>query len=55
MDKKTSELLETFDIADLSFFLLIAKKKNQILSSGIIVSSNDCFFYLVKYRKTIFE
>ena len=36
MDKKTSELLEAFDIADLSFFLIIAKKNIKFL---VVVSS----------------
>ena len=36
MDKKKSELLEAFDIADLSFFLIIAKKNIKFL---VVVSS----------------
>ena len=45
MDKKTSELLEVFDIADLSFFLLIAKKNIKFLVAVSSLVVNDCFFY----------
>jgi len=39
MDIKTSELFDTFDIADLKFFVLIAKKNiKYILFASALVS-----------------
>ena len=39
MQSKTSELIDTFDVADLSFFLLLAKKNIKfIISASALVS-----------------
>ena len=51
MDKKTSELLETFDIADLSFFLLIAKKKIKFLIAVSSLVAMIVFFISLNIEK----
>ena len=55
MDSKTTELLYTFDLADLRFFLLIAKKKYKIYTICISFSVIDRISYFTEYRKKIFK
>ena len=55
MKSKTTELFDAFDVADLSFFILLAKKKYKIYIIRIRVNSHDSLFYLTKYRKKIFK
>ena len=51
MDKKTSELLEAFDIADLSFLLLIAKKNIKFLVAVSSLVAMIVFFISLNLEK----
>ena len=51
MDKKTSELLEVFDIADLSFLLLIAKKNIKFLVAVSSLVAMIVFFISLNIEK----
>ena len=51
MDKKTSELLEAFDIADLSFLLLIAKKNIKFLVAVSSLVAMIVFFISLNIEK----
>ena len=51
MDKKTSELIEAFDIADLSFLLLIAKKNIKFLVAVSSLVAMIVFFISLNLEK----
>ena len=51
MDRKASELLETFDIADLNFFLLIAKKNLKFLITVSSLVAMIVFFISLNIEK----
>ena len=56
MANKTSELLDVFDIADLRFFLLIAKKNIKfILFTSVLVSIIVFFISLNMEKKYLSE
>jgi uncharacterized protein involved in exopolysaccharide biosynthesis len=56
MDNKTSEIFDTFDIADLNFFVLIAKKNIKfILIESALVSMIVFFISLNKEKKYLSE
>ena len=51
MSSKTSELLDAFDIADLRFFLLIAKKNIKFLVFSSLLVSLIVFFISLNVEK----
>ena len=51
MDRKASELLETFDISDLKFFLLIAKKNQKFLIIASSLVAMIVFFISLNIEK----
>ena len=51
MSSKTSELLDAFDIADLRFFLLIAKKNIKFLIFSSLLVSMIVFFISLNVEK----
>ena len=56
MNNKTSEILDTFDIADLNFFVLIAKKNIKfLLIASALVSMIVYFISLNKEKKYLSE
>ena len=53
MTNKTSELFDAFDLSDLRFFLLIAKKKFKILNIYLVFIVNICLIHFTKYGKKV--
>ena len=51
MNNKTSELLDAFDIADLRFFLLIAKKNIKFILFTSVLLSMIVFFISLNMEK----
>ena len=51
MNNKTSELLDVFDLADLRFFLLIAKKNIKFLLLASALVSLIVFFISLNIEK----
>ena len=51
MDSKTTQLLKVFDIADLKFFILIAKKNLKFLIFVSLLVSMIVFFISLNLEK----
>ena len=51
MDNKTAGILDTFDIADLNFFVLIAKKNIKFLLIASTLVSMIVFFISLNIEK----
>ena len=55
MNNKLHNLIDIFDIGDLSFFILLAKKKYKKSYIFYVFDIICCFVYFAKSRKTILK